>query len=260
MYGTIDALLDRMRADLDVMRRDGDARRFFHGTYLRTTEAVAAEIERGGFADGDWLRRWDLAFAGFYLNALDADRAGEGVPGPWRVAFAAARDRPDLPPLRHVLFGINAHINYDLPQALLAVISPADFDNPELSRGRAEDHRRLDAVLAGRVAAEDDELDAVSKVTLLDRLLRPANRAASRRFLAESREKVWHNAQVLDRARRAGPDRYAAVLAALERLSEARLADLTAPGPVLLKLARRGFGVLLPADPGRTTGREDAAG
>jgi hypothetical protein len=243
---TIDALLARMRADLAVMRQDGDARRFFHGTYLRTTEAVAAEIERGGFADGDWLRRWDLAFAGFYLDALDADRDGRAVPGPWRVAFGTARERPGLPPLRHVLFGINAHINYDLPQALLAVISPVEFDDPELSRSRAADHRHLDTVLAGRVAAEDDELGAVSRVSLIDRLLRPANRAASRRFLAESREKVWHNAQVLNRARRTGPGRYAAALADLERLSEARLADLTARGPVLLKLARRGFGVLLP--------------
>ncbi|HKD97354.1 MAG TPA: DUF5995 family protein [Micromonosporaceae bacterium] len=246
VYETIDALVARMRDDLAAMQRDGDARRFFHGTYLRTTEAVAAEIERGGFEDGDWLRRWDLAFASLYLDALDADRSGAAVPAPWRVAFGAARARPGLPPLRHVLFGINAHINYDLPQALLAVISPADFDNAELSRSRAADHRRLDSVLAGRVAAEDDELDAVSKVTLLDRLLRPANRAASRRFLAESREKVWHNALVLDRARRDSAERYDTTLAELERLSAARLADLAAPGPVLLKLARRGFGVLLP--------------
>jgi hypothetical protein len=38
------------------------------------------------------------------------------------------------------------------------------------------------------------------------------------------------------------------VLADLERRSAARLTDLTAPGPVLLRLALRGFGVLLPAD------------
>jgi hypothetical protein len=145
-----------------------------------------------------------------------------------------------------VLFGINAHINYDLPQALLAVISPADFDDPALVRRREADHRHLDDVLSARVSAEDQELGAVSKVTLLDRLLRPANRAASRRFLAEAREKVWRNAIVLDRARRVGEERYAEVLAELERLCTARLADLTAPGPVLLRLARRGFGVLLP--------------
>jgi hypothetical protein len=145
-----------------------------------------------------------------------------------------------------VLFGLNAHINYDLPQALVAVISSADFDNPELLRQRQADHRHLDSVLRARVGAEDMELASVSRVTLLDRLLRPANRAASRRFLAEARAKVWRNAQALDRARRAGSPQYAAVLAELERRCAARVLDLTAPGPVLLTLARRGFGVLVP--------------
>jgi hypothetical protein len=246
MADSIPALLDRMRADLADLAERGDARRFFHATYLRTTEAVAAEIDGGRFDDGDWLRRWDIAFAYFYLDALDADLRGEPVSRPWRVAFDAARERPDLPPLRHVLFGINAHINFDLPQALLAVITPADFDDPALVRRREADHTHLDDVLQSRVSAEDAELGAVSRVTLVDRLLRPANRAGTRRFLAEARAKVWHNAVILDAARRAGPDRYAEVLAELEGLCAARLAELSAPGPVLLRLAHRGFGVVLP--------------
>jgi hypothetical protein len=61
---------------------------------------------------------------------------------------------------------------------------------------------------------------------------------------------VWHNTGMLDRARREGPDRYAATLARLEGLCADRLADLTAPGQVLLKLRRRGFGVVL-SEPAR---------
>jgi hypothetical protein len=237
--GGLDTLLERMRGELDGLA--GDVRRYFHATYLRTTEAVAAEIAAGGFADPAWVTRWDVVFAELYLDALAADRGGLPVSGPWRVAFGA---RPDLPPLRHVLFGLNAHINYDLPQALLAVISTADFDDPAVLRGRGADHLHLDAVLQARVGAEDAELGEVSRVTVLDRLLRPANRAASRRFLAEARAKVWRNAVVLDRARREG--RYASVLAQLEGLCADRVRDLVAPGPVLLTLARRGFGVVLP--------------
>jgi hypothetical protein len=200
------------------------------------------------------MRRWDVAFAEFYLDALDADRAGRPVAGPWRVAFDAARDPrerserhqvgADLPPLRHVLLGMNAHINYDLPQALLAVISSAQFDDAALLARRAADHRHVDDVLLARVVAEDDELTAQGGQRLLDRLLRPFNRAGTKRFLAEARAKVWHNATVLDAARRAG--RYEPVLADLETLCAARVADLVAPGQVLLKLARRGFGVRLP--------------
>jgi hypothetical protein len=237
------ALIAQMRADLASLEARGDARRFFHATYLRTTEAVAGEIAGGGFADPGWLARWDVEFARFYVDALGADLAGRAVAGPWRVAFDAARERPNLAPLRHVLFGINAHINYDLPQALLAVIPPGDFDDPAVLVGREADHRRLDEILQARVGAEDDELRAVSRTTWLDRLSRPANRAASRRFLAEARAKVWRNTLALDRARRDGS--YDAVLAELERLGTDHLAALAAPGPVLLRLARRGFGVLL---------------
>jgi hypothetical protein len=68
---------------------------------------------------------------------------------------------------------------------------------------------------------------------------------ASRRFLAEARAKVWHNAGVLDQARRISPTRYAATLAVLENLCANRVRDLTRPGPVLLSLARKGFGVVL---------------
>jgi hypothetical protein len=57
---------------------------------------------------------------------------------------------------------------------------------------------------------------------------------------------VWANAVDLHEARRAGPTAYAARLAELDVLASARIADLLRPGPVLLRLAARGFGVRLP--------------
>jgi hypothetical protein len=81
---------------------------------------------------------------------------------------------------------------------------------------------------------------------MLDRALQPLNRVASKRFLRESRMKVWHNTLELQAARRAGPTSYDERLAELEVLSAARIADLLAPGQVLLRLAVAGFGVVLP--------------
>jgi hypothetical protein len=157
-----------------------------------------------------------------------------------------AFDAPaELPPLRHVLLGINAHVNYDLPQALLAVISDDDFADPVLMDRRRRDHERIDGVLASRVGAEDGQL-AASGTNLLDRVLTPLNRLSSRRFLRESRQKVWHNTAVLQIARTEGPEAYAGRLAELELLSAAKIADLLQPGQVLLRLAVAGFGVTLP--------------
>jgi hypothetical protein len=175
---------------------------------------------------------------------LDLDLAGSSqVSRPWRLAFDAPAA---LPALRHVLLGINAHINYDLPQALLAVISDDEFADPVVVARRGRDHERIDGVLSSRVAAEDDELGAVSTLTVVDRLLQPLNRLSSKRFLREARQKVWHNTVELQRARLAGEREYAVRLAELEVLSAARIADLLAPGQVLLRLAVAGFGVTLP--------------
>jgi hypothetical protein len=240
----IEELIGRMAALLESLQATGDQRRYFHATYQRTTIAVAGELQRGGFTDTDWVERWDVAFADLYLDALQAALAGRRPARPWDIAFSAPAD---LPPLRHVLLGMNAHINYDLPQALLAVITDEQFDDAELLARRESDHRAIDAVLASRVAAEDDELTRVSGAgSLLDRLLKPLNRLGTQRFLREAREKVWANAIVLSHARRQGPEAYASVLAQLEELSAAKVAALQAPGQVVLKLAATGFGVRLP--------------
>ena len=233
-----------MAALLESLQATGDQRRYFHATYQRTTVAVAEELKRGGFTDPQWVEQWDVAFADLYLDALQDSLAGHRPAGPWDIAFNAPAD---LPPLRHVLLGMNAHINYDLPQALLAVITDEQFDDAALLARRESDHRAIDDVLASRVAAEDDELTRISGPgSLLDRLLRPLNRLGTQRFLREAREKVWANAVVLSRARRQGPDTYAAVLEQLEELSAAKVTALQAPGQVLLKLATTGFGVRLP--------------
>ena len=240
----IEELIDRMAALLGPLEAAGDQRRYFHATYQRTTVAVAGELKRGGFADADWVERWDVVFADLYLDALEADLAGREPSRPWAIAFGAPAG---LPPLRHVLLGMNAHINYDLPQALVAVITDEQFDDTALLARREADHRAIDDVLASRVAAEDDELTTLSgPAPLLDRLLRPFNRLGTQRFLREARHKVWANAITLSRARRQGPDAYATVLAQLEDLSAAKVAALQAPGQVLLKLAATGFGVQLP--------------
>jgi hypothetical protein len=218
-------------------------RAVFIDTYRRTTIAVGMAVNASRFEDPAWVEAWDVAFAELYLHAHDADRTGGVVPRPWRLAFDAP---PNLPELRLLLLGINAHVNFDLPQALLAVISDDDFADPVLMGRRQRDHERIDGVLASRVAAEDSELSSSSAKSLLDRALTPLNRLSSKRFLREARQKVWHNTFELQRARATGAEAYRSRLGELEVLSAAKIADLLAPGQVLLRLAVAGFGVTLP--------------
>ena len=115
----VDALIEVMTAQLTPLRERRDPRRFFHATYLRTTEAGHAELSAGGFDDPAWVERWDVEFARFYLDSLQADLSGGSVPAPWAAAFAAAGDRA-VPPLQHVLLRLAARG--------FGVILPADSD------------------------------------------------------------------------------------------------------------------------------------
>lgn len=230
--------LDRRLEDLDATVAHRAA---FLATYRRTTAAVGAALDRGTFADPAWVEHWTAVFGGYFLAAHDADLAGKNPPRPWRLAFTLD---PAVHPLGHLLVGMNAHINYDLPQAMLDVISVADFADADLLERRVLDHDRIDAVLGSRVAAEDVALGGPRRV--VDRLLAPANRQGSRRFLAEARAKVWENVLALHEARLAGPGAYSTRLGELEVLASAKVADVLRPGAVLLRLATTGFGVRLP--------------
>jgi uncharacterized protein DUF5995 len=216
--------------------------------YYRNTLAVKRDLERGAFLDPEWVEQWDVVFADFYLDALEASIRGEQPSAPWRLAFEGARD-PGIRPLVQVLVAMNAHINYDLPQSLLAIMSDEALFDRELVRRRQADFDRIDGVLLRRVKEEDLVLRKVSEpgdYTFFDRLLTPFNRLASKRFLKEARAKVWRNTIELAGARRTGSEAYAERLGRLEELCREKVEELLRPGQVLLRLGVTGFGVLLP--------------
>src|SRR5690242_5170084 len=237
-----------MERQLAELEDEGDPARHFLGTYLRTTRAVAAALDAGLFEDRAWVAELDVVFAGYYLDALAAYRRDPGAaPATWRRAFAAA---PSLPPEAHVLLGVHAHVNVDLPQALIATMPPGEFADGAVCARRRRDHERIDRLLAERVAAEDAELHAAGgRRTALDRALAPVNRTAVRRFLKEARRTVWANTAVLHRARDDGQACLERRVAELDVAGAARIDELLRPGPVLIRLAVHGFGVALPPDP-----------
>jgi hypothetical protein len=238
---TIGDVVEQLQHRIDALPADQVHRRSFIKTYRRTTQAVGDAVDAGFFEDPDWVVRWDIAFADLFVVAHDADQLGGHVPRPWRLAFQAD---PGLPTIVHLLLGMNAHINYDLPPATLSVINDHDFQDPMLIDLRRRDHERIDQILAVRVSAEDHAIGGTRR--LLDRILTPANRLSSRRFLREARHKVWLNVAELQRARLQGTNTYNDRLAELEVLAAAKIADLLRPGQVLLRLAMTGFGVTLP--------------
>jgi len=232
-------VVGQLQQRLDDLPPASAHRRTFLETYLRITEAVGRAVAAGGFEDSGWVRRWDVAFAGLFLAAHDADSSGGAVPRPWRLALAAD---PALPPLVHVLVELNAHVNWDLPQALLAVVDDEDLGSETLVASRRRDHARIDEVLAAQTRAEGRRLNG----RLAGRLMLPVNTWLTHRFLPRAREQAWDNVLVLAGARRRGPEAYADGLHDLDALASAKVGELLDPRWVLPRVAVRGFGVALP--------------
>jgi hypothetical protein len=233
------AVVGRLRQRLDELPAALAHRRTFLETYLRITAAVGEAVAAGRFEDDDWVRRWDVTFAGLFLAAHDADAAGGAVPRPWRLAFAADAS---LPPLVHVLVELNAHVSWDLPQALLAVVDDDDLASAPLLAARLRDHDRINDVLAAQTVAEGRLLNG----GFLGRLLLPLNTWLTGRFLPRARAQAWHNVLALAEARRTGPEAYASRLHDLDALASAKVSELLEPRWALLRVTVRGFGVTLP--------------
>lgn len=239
-------LLGEMDERLAALTERNDARRHFLGLTRRTAGAVALDVQHGGCHDGAWMEQVQREYGELYLRALDEDLAGVRLQGPWATVFRYARTHPEAHPIRHLLLGANAHINYDLPQALLATVSDADLDDVRLMCHRRLDHAHIDEVAAEQVSRTEVKLAYDGARSWRERALMPAYRVAAQRLLHESRAKVWANLQVLVDSRRHGPEALRQQLLALERLAAARTDDLVEPGQVLLRVGFRGFGVLLP--------------
>jgi hypothetical protein len=90
----------------------------FVTAYLITTRVIGERLARGAFDSPESVGRYVVAYANRYRRALFDYCLGHRalVPRPWRIAFDSSEKGPVL---RDLLLGINAHINYDQPFAVL---------------------------------------------------------------------------------------------------------------------------------------------
>jgi hypothetical protein len=95
----------------------------FNRLYLTITEMVLDRLFAGRFADPAFLARLDVEFAARYFDALRlwTDRS-PCTPRSWGVLFGRMLG-PDAQPLPSAAAGVNAHINFDLPFALVTTFA-----------------------------------------------------------------------------------------------------------------------------------------
>ncbi len=244
-YATTDDVAAGLAAVEDCCLPEGDMRGVFATAYLHITKEIVRSIVDNEFADAEWTRRYLIAFGNLYRNALLNYETGEttGMAKAWRIAFDAAHDRQGLV-IQHLTLGINAHINHDLPLALVE----AGLDPDRL--GKHADHTAVNLVLA---ASTDGLKRTVADMyapilNRLDRIFGRLDDEITNFSIPKARQHAWDCAVLLAAADTAEArnrvrrmiDEQAAVLARLILSSPTR-------HPILLRLvdvARRIDGFL----------------
>ena len=100
-----------------IARSCTDAAGYFPAMYSRVTTQIADSIDGHTFVAGDRMNVFATEFATRYTRAWRQE-----IPRPrcWRASWDVADDG-NLLIVQQLLLGINAHVNYDLPQATAAV-------------------------------------------------------------------------------------------------------------------------------------------
>jgi hypothetical protein len=194
--------------DASLPTADGVA--WFNRLYLAVTEAVHGELADATFADPRFLARLDVVFANLYFRALDTTKE---PPRAW-APLLTCRRRKGIAPIQFAFAGMNAHINYDLPVALVQTCRELGVD---LLRARRQ-HRDYLAVnaLLERTEAQVKRWFSTGFVGVADVALGEADDRVAMWNVTRARDAAWVSAQTLS-ALRATPPIRKRYLATLDR-------------------------------------------
>ena len=186
-------VLSTMRA-MDAILADGDGLKWFNWLYLQVTAGVDAQVSGGGYANPAFLAELDVQFARLYFDSLRESLSGQPLPDCWGVLFSQRSD-VSLGRIQFALAGINAHINHDLPMALVATCQGTKVA-PAHGTSQYSDYTAVNSTLDSLVEAAKQTLH----VRLLGEILPPVSaleNTIAAWSVTAAREAAWNNAELL---------------------------------------------------------------
>jgi len=135
----------------------------FNRMYLEVTKQVNDHIENAFFDDPTFLAHMDVVFANLYFDAVDALSADPPkLPDAWQPLLER-RALAGIEPIQFALAGMNAHINHDLPVAL--VTTCGNLNTAPDQGSHHDDYQKVDQLLG---AAEQSVREAFESGLALD--------------------------------------------------------------------------------------------
>jgi hypothetical protein len=188
--------------NIESICEDGDGLKWFNWLYLQVTQAVETRVNLTDPANPDrfinpaWIAALDVTFARYYFAAIQSSLGGAATPGCWQALFAV-RNQSMIARIQFALAGMNAHINHDLPQAVVATCKATAIP-PQHGATQYTDYTALNTTLDSLIQAAKITLrvrlfgDALPPVSALDNTLAAWSVAAAREAAWNNAELLWH--------------------------------------------------------------------
>jgi hypothetical protein len=184
-------VLARLEA-IDAALPAADGLACFNRMYLDVTRQMNSELGQGFFADPAFMSQLDVTFANLYFDAADtADPAA--APLAWRP-LVDRRAMTGIEPVQFALAGMNAHINHDLPLALVSTCA-ARATAPDAGSHFA-DFQKVDQVLDAAEQSIRQSFESAAELAADRHLTAVANLIGSW-SINSSRDLAWNNCLLL---------------------------------------------------------------
>lgn len=184
----------RILHSIDATCVDTDGLKWFNWLYLQVTEAVATRTSAISLTDPAWIVELDVQFARLYLSAADKWFRKQAPPDCWRVMLER-RNQSAIARIQFALSGVNAHINHDLPQAIVSTCVLRGT-SPQHGGTQYRDYTALNSTMEALIDAAKSTLN----LRLPGQELPPVNHiqdTIAAWKLGAARESAWKNAEHL---------------------------------------------------------------
>jgi hypothetical protein len=189
---TVAEVIARMEAtEAALPAADGLA--CFNRMYLEVTRQINGRLGEGFFADPAFMTHLDVAFAGLYFGAVDAASDPAAVPLAWRP-LVEQRANTGIEPVQFALAGMNAHINHDLPLALVATCT-ALATSPDAGAYYA-DYQKVDQLLDAAEQSVRESFESAPELAV-DHHLTAVNNLIAGWTINSARDLAWNNCLLL---------------------------------------------------------------
>ena len=165
----------------------------FNRVYLDVTRQVNDQLGQGAFADAAFVTQLDVAFANLFFAAADSAGDPATAPPAWRP-LVERRATAGIEPVQFALAGMNAHINHDLPLAIVSA-STTLATSPDADPHLADYHKVGQLLDAAEQSIRQSFESAAEQA--VDRHLSAVANLIGNWSINKARDVAWNNSLLL---------------------------------------------------------------